>query len=172
MEEIFKIIKNYSNYKISDKGNIYSIVRDIIKKIQKDKNGYSVITLIRNKKYSYKFIHRLVAETFIPNPGNKPQVNHINGIKSDNRVENLEWCTAKENIRHSFIILNNNHMYGKKGKYCQNSKKVKQLDLDGNLIKIWDSVECAKKYYNIKHSGIVNSIKSKGHSLGFSWKYL
>ena len=71
-----------------------------------DRDGYKLITIWKNNKSKTYRVHRLVTQAFIPNPNNKPEVNHINGIKDDNRVENLEWSTSKENINHSIQVLN------------------------------------------------------------------
>lgn len=105
MEE-WKDIKDYEGlYQVSNLGNVIGIKSGKILKIYKSKRGYCMIGLYKNNNNKNFSIHRLVAMAFIPNPYNKPCVNHKNGILTDNMVENLEWCTYSENLKHAFETL-------------------------------------------------------------------
>ena len=102
--EYWKEIRDYTGYEVSSYGRIYSNKSGKILKLKSDKYGYKVVNLynLKESRKKTQLVHRLVANAFIPNPKNKPQVNHINFNRSDNKVKNLEWTTAKENVKHSF----------------------------------------------------------------------
>ena len=118
----------------------------------------------------------MVAETFIPNPENKPEVNHKNGIRTDNRVENLEWVTDEENIQHSYNVLHRpvtGPWLGKYGKYHNSSKPVLQIK-DGEIIARFDSVADAERATGVCSQSIYDVCNNKpGHHFagGFKWKY-
>jgi hypothetical protein len=124
-DDTFKWIPN-TRYAISSDGKVWSGKRSKILVPITESSGYSVIKLGANSKVIK--IHRLVAEAFIPNVGNKPCVNHINGVKSDNRVENLEWVTYSENTRHALDI-------GLSKQYGEDNPKCKLSYADVEFIK-------------------------------------
>ena len=144
-----------------------------------DNAWYIRYWLVLNWKQKWILAHRLVAMTFIPNIENKSQVNHINWIKDDNRVENLEWCTASENNKHKFKLWYKNMFHGENNpsmwKFWSKSytcKKVSQFDMDWNYIKEWWSVIEAAIMLCIQKSGISGCCRWKIKSSGwFIWKY-
>ena len=173
-EIVFKKIKDTDTYYINNKGDIYStkykrLMRNTLLSI-----GYYVININKNNLY----IHRLVAETFLPNPENKPQVNHINGIKHDNRVENIEWCTDSENKIHAVKIGlmksgEESEGYLRRGKLHPQSKKVRQIDLEYNFIRDWDSMSDVTRELGIRIGEISRVCQGKRKTTGgFKWEYL
>lgn len=168
MKEIWNDIKGYEGlYQVSNFGNIKSLYgwnagskkyfkRNLIMKPKISNTGYYNIVLHKNKLSKTYNVHRLVAETFIPNIENKETVNHKDGNKLNNCINNLEWATRSENQLHAYNIglqKPNKTMLNKKGKLNPLSKKVIQYDLNGNFIKEYSSYTEATQQTNINHIG-------------------
>lgn len=100
--EIWKNIKSFPNYIISSYGKIYNTKTNILLTSRDNGHGYLYVDLYKNSKHKRYYVHRLVANTFIPNLENKKEVNHIDGDKNNNSVSNLEWVTSSENSRHAW----------------------------------------------------------------------
>lgn len=167
---IWKNIENYKDiYSVSTNGDIYSHSwkRIMVGKI--NKNGYRQIILCSNNKRKTKLVHRIVAETFIENPNNYPCVNHINGDKQDNRVENLEWCNYSHNTKEAYR-LGLEKIY--KGSDNKRSIKINQYDLNGNLINTFNGIKEAGRILNICPGHISKCCKGKMKTAYKSiWKY-
>lgn len=187
MEE-WKNIEGYEEkYLISNLGNIKSLYdknmnpREKILKLRKGKSGYLYCNLWKGSKSKTVKPHRLVAQHFLENVNNLPCVNHKNGIKTDNRLENLEWCTSKDNTRHAmkmglmkhtnlFKSGNENIMYDKHFENNPCSRPVLQYDLEGNFIKRWRNVKEAKETLHM--CGIDRCCRGERKTAyGFIWKY-
>lgn len=156
------------NYLVSDLGRIKSLIGggEKILKQQLKKDGYLIIELGKGNVY---YVHRLVGLAFVPNPNNKPEINHRWGIKIDNRASELEWNTRKENISHSHVFgLQNSHLKGKIEGDSPVARKVICIETG----ELFDSIIGAARRMGLKASHISavanNSRRTHG---GYSFKY-
>lgn len=143
--EQYKIINNFDDYEISNLRNVRNVKTGRILKQSTDKRGYNKIGLWKNTKQTTLYLHRLLADAFILNPNNKPLIDHINGNKTDNSIENLRWCTVSENMHNRTI--NGNNTSGCKGVcFSKRTKKwLAQIKLNNKTISIgyYDKLEDA-----------------------------
>lgn len=171
---MIKNIAGFDGYLVDDLGNIYSLYKKGNMIPRKNKDGYLVIGLRKDKKSYYKLVHRLVAQMFIPNPENKLQVNHKNGSRADNRVENLEWCTQSENNLHSYRVLHRKPSkpgFGKLGKSNPKSKVVLQIK-NNKIIAEFYGMNEASRLTGVKAGNICNCCKNNIKTAGgYQWKY-
>lgn len=160
--EVWKEIEGYEgHYQVSTLGNVASIKtgRPVMMKLQNHSGGYKQVKLCKPNKIKIERVHRLVASAFISNFENKPQVNHINGDKTDNRVGNLEWNTPIENTRHAFKngLVN---VYGENHRASKISNKQAEFIL--NNYKTYSLSYLAKKF-NVSDACIRDIIKGRRH---------
>lgn len=168
-------------YVVGDLGLVYSYAnshggrRDYGKLLKQHTNnsGYSQVRLPVNGKFKWVSVARLVLQAFTGTNG--PQCNHKNGIRTDNRLENLEWASMSENMRHSYRVLKRQHprpSLGKLGGLCKLSKRVAQYDLAGNLVRIWDSLaDTSRAGFSAGNVGSVCRGERRTHK-GFIWKFV
>jgi hypothetical protein len=158
--EIFKEIKGYENlYQVSNQGRIYGVKRGKFLRPLLNNNGYMMVNLCKDNKLKKCLIHRLVANAFIPNPLNLSDVNHRSEIKTDNRVENLEWMSHKENCNYGM-------------KKIKVSKKILQFTKDGKFVKEYPSAIEASRQTRISNQSISQCCLGKTHSAGkYIWKF-
>lgn len=168
IKEIWKPIEGYPDYEVSNLGRIKSLNynrtgKEKIMKLQSGKNGYQIIHLCKNGiHYNFK-IHRLVALAFLPNPNNLPCINHINENKTDNRVENLEWCTHKYNMNFGTILQR---------KSIKQSKPILQLNNYGELVKKWNGAREVQRKTIFNQGNISRCCKGNSKTAyGYKWGY-
>ena len=147
-----KDIKNYEGlYAVTPEGEVYSYKSKKFLKPGVNQKGYLVVNLCKDGQRKMYSLHRLIAEAYIPNQNNLPQVDHINEDKTNNCVNNLQWITNRDNVRKSI------------------NKPILQFDLDGNFIREW---ECATDVGREVQSHICDCLKGKRKTAcGYIWKY-
>lgn len=164
-----KPIKDTDGYFVSKNGDVYSKKGNFLKKLKPyvNRSGYYIISIRRHTR----ILHRLIAEAWIPNPNILPEVNHKNGIKTDNRIENLEWCSRLDNARHSWKFLGRkSSMFGRTGKKSPYSRIIQQIKNNKVIAKFYGAHE-AERITGIKHQNILSCCHGKAKSAGgYVWK--
>jgi mevalonate kinase len=183
MREEWKDISGYEGlYQVSNLGNVKSLVREWnqkhysggsshyktkerILKQRKDKNtGYMYIGITKDRKQKKYAVHRLVAMAFLNKKDNENYINHLDNNKTNNRVDNLEWCTQSHNIKYA---------YDNKTKKPPHMKKVQQLDFDGNVINIFESLQEAFRKTGIQATNINKCCEGKRNQAGgYKWQHI
>lgn len=169
-EQEWKTIPYAPMYEVSSAGYVRSKKKNLILHPHKHTNGYYRINLYINKKRQRFYMHRLIAELFIPNPDNKKEVNHKDGNRENYSIDNLEWCTRSENELHKCRVL------GKKPSKIMREKAIKKcskrvLCVENNAI--YKSLSFAERKTGICHQSISNACRGKYHTAGgFHWEYV
>ena len=174
MKEIWKAISGYEGYEISSLGRVKSLdrlvktdkgLRKVNERILKQKTSstkYLRVCVSKNSNSKFLSVHRLVAQQFIENPENKPQVNHIDFNRANNNLSNLEWTTAQENMDHSV----------KAGRYNKTKKRVMGVNVENGYVLMLESIHSGENY-GFDPSKIVKVCKGKRKTTnGFTFNYL
>ena len=178
LTEIWKDIEGYEGrYQVSNLGRVRSLSLGKIAKFRREHEGrvlkpyltrygyYLVDLYYDTKKKRHYLVHRLVAQAFIPNPDNLPQINHKNEQKTDNRVENLEWCDNDYNIHYGTGIARRS---------ISQQKQIEQIDMQGNVVAVHDGIVKASEATGISRSNIGKCCKGKSRHKtagGYRWRY-
>lgn len=172
-KEIWKPVKGYEGYyEVSNLGNVRSVDRVVvysngakhsykgtILSTRPNSAGYTTVRLSINQDRVNHFVHRLVAEAFLPNPNNYPQVNHKDENPKNNALENLEWCSATYNIN-----------YGNRNKSTR--RPIVRLSLEGDYIDSYDGIRQAARELGLSNSGISGALTGTYYThLGYCWVY-
>lgn len=181
MVEIWKDVVGYEGlYQVSDQGNVRSLnwknqgfTHNLY--LKHHPRGYRQVELYKDGTSRMLTVHRLVAQAFIPNPDGLTVVNHKDEDKSNNAVTNLEWCTSQRNFWHSWDMHHSSRPLKKpktrsNSGYARHPEKVLQMDLAGNIIRVWDSAAAAAKERSYNNWSILQCCKGKRTTAyGFKW---
>lgn len=193
MEEIWRDVPDFEGYyEISNLGKVRTKARKVVRffkynyhtlpikaKILKIhiQRGYACVCMYKDGKMYNKQLHRLLAKAFIPNPNNYPIINHKDGNKLNNSLDNLEWCTYKHNCNEAYRLglnyISEKHLKHIRELGLKSGKKVAQLDLNGNVVKIYNSSRQASLELGISQGNISLCCNGKRRTTnGFKWKYI
>lgn len=187
MKEIWKSVPDFDWYEVSNLGNVRSVDREFVNSIGRKcflkgcnikptiSKGYYRLGISKNGVKKMVNVHRLVALAFIPTKDISLTINHINGNKLDNRVENLEWCTNRENLKHAY--LNNINGYVEKSNEkirkineVNSYKRVEVISPNGKIFN-FNSTKEASEYFGIKLSTISDALaKNQNRAFGYTFK--
>lgn len=168
---MFRTIENFENYAVDENGTVINSITGHIKTPCSNR-GYLYVDLYNHGRHQKEYVHRLVAKAFIPNPNNKPYINHIDGNSHNNVVENLEWCTPLENVEHASKKLGTMKQYLLSN--IRRKRAVKQIDrISGKLINVFSSIQEASRKTNIPSSNIVCVLKGRqSYTKNYTWYYV
>lgn len=195
-KEIWKAIEGYEGYyEISNLGRVKSIdryvrkgghsfhVKEKILKQHINDSGYPIVILTKEKKSKWVRVHRLIAEAFIPNPNNLPEIDHINTDKKDYRIDNLRWVSHKQNMNNAITkreqkirsnspsLIKKRHATAKQKGGKTAPKTVYKYSLSGEYICCYNSIRDAAKEHNVTSGAIDAAIKKRNYNCaGFQWR--
>ena len=170
----WRVIKDFPNYSVSEFGDIRNNETSKILAWRSSKKGYVQVVLCWHGEHKYKYVHRLVAEAFIPNSLNKPEVNHIDGNKKNNSVNNLEWVTSSENKNHLYNVLDSTDLrkrlgMSRKGEKNSGSRKVVRIE-DG---KVYSCITDAARDIGVHRMCVSDVCRGvQKTTKGYHYKYL
>lgn len=159
--DMWKPIREFPLYEISSDGRVRRVRENKVRKISIGKRGYPVLSLRKDKKTYIRTLHRILAEAFIPNPDNLPEINHIDGDKTNYSLSNLEWCTHKHN---------DNHARRTGLRTSDGDKAVIQYSLSGVLIAEYKSASEAARKTGASRSAITNVCNRRKNERGYEHK--
>lgn len=164
--EIWKNIEFFEQYSVSSFGNVRNNITGKILKPRKHTNGYVRVILCKNKKHYDYYIHRLVAQAFIPNPNNLPEVNHIDENKSNNFVENLEWCDRIYQVHYGTC---KERMIETQRISSKQSKPIRCIETGI----IYISLHHAERETGISYTSICHALNGRQNTAGgYHWEYV